>query len=120
MTEKQSQSRVAKWVISTKKRKINVLKIDKTDQMIGCHMIRGIIERVCVQPGGTFAEFKLVVLLEGTEVVKDSVCKQRGRRRFAAAMDSWKSEYRTAFEEKDLEMKATCAVHREKKEILAI
>lgn len=61
MTEKQSQSRVAKWVISTKKRKINVLKIDKTDQMIGCHMIRGIIERACVQPGGTFAEFKLVV-----------------------------------------------------------
>lgn len=115
VTEKQRQSRVAKWAISTEKRKINVLKIDKTDEMIGCHMIGGIIERACVQPGKTFAEFKLV-LVKGSEVVKYSVCAHTAPgRRFAAALDSWKSENKTAFEEKDLGMKATCAVHRGKK-----
>lgn len=76
-------------------------------------MIRGIIERARVQPGKTFAEFKLVVLLEGTEVVKDSVCTQEAvccRTRFLEI------RVQNAFEEKDLEMKATCAVHQEKKQ----
>lgn len=63
-----------------------------------------------MQPRKTFAEFKLVAL-EGSEVVKGSVCTQSD----AAALDSWKSEYKTAFEEKDLEMKATCGVRGGKK-----
>lgn len=101
--------------LKKKKRTINVPKIDETGQMIGCGVTRGAVEGVCVcvQPGRTFTALQLVALLVGAEdpLRNTHTHTQSRRRRCAAPPDSWKSQHTTAFEEKDLEIKATCGVN---------